>query len=306
MSSSPRTTTRKPRPAERPAKGRNTLARNKARGPFEVRFWGVRGSIPAPGPATKRYGGNTPCVEVRCGGELLIFDLGSGARALGDELGLKPLNASIFISHYHYDHLQGLPFFAPMFGPDNAITLFGSPRNGQSVKQILAGQMMPPYFPVTAEAVFRARVEYRDVVAGEVLEVGPARVRTLELNHPGGNLGYRVDYQGRSLVYATDVEHGSELDSRLFDFARGADLLIYDSMYTEDEYHGRTGPARTGWGHSTWEAAVHAANASDVKTLVLFHHDPTRDDAKMDKLVRQVRKHRPEAIAAKESMVLKL
>ena len=276
--------------------------------PFEVRFWGVRGSIPTPGPQTKRYGGNTPCVEVRCGDELLIFDLGTGARALGDALlaATKPVRGSIFISHYHYDHLQGLPFFGPIFVPSNAFTLYGSPRNGQSVKQILGGQMVQPYFPVTAEGVFRAQLTYRDLAASDTLEVGPARVSMLELNHPGGNLGYRVDCEGRSVVYATDVEHGSELDRGFFEFVRGADLLIYDAMYTEDEYVGRSGPARTGWGHSTWQAAVHAADASGVKTLVLFHHDPGRDDADMDKLLRQVRKQRPEAIAAKELMVITL
>ncbi len=276
--------------------------------PFEVRFWGVRGSIPTPGPQTKRYGGNTPCVEVRCGDELLIFDLGTGARALGDALlaATKPVRGSIFISHYHYDHLQGLPFFGPIFVPSNVFTLYGSPRNGQSVKQILGGQMVQPYFPVTAEGVFRAQLTYRDLAASDTLEVGPARVSMLELNHPGGNLGYRVDCEGRSVVYATDVEHGSELDPGFFEFVRGADLLIYDAMYTEDEYVGRSGPARTGWGHSTWQAAVHAADASGVKTLVLFHHDPGRDDADMDKLLRQVRKQRPEAIAAKELMVITL
>ncbi|MCP3137734.1 MBL fold metallo-hydrolase [Pyxidicoccus xibeiensis] len=276
--------------------------------PFEVRFWGVRGSIPAPGPQTKRYGGNTPCVEVRCGDELLIFDLGSGARALGDSLlsEKSPVRGSIFISHYHYDHLQGLPFFGPIFVPTSTLTLYGSPRNGQSLKQILGGQMVQPYFPVTAEGTFRAKLTYTDLTPSDTLQVGPAKVTMLELNHPGGNLGYRVDCEGRSVVYATDVEHGSTLDTGLFDFARGADLLIYDSMYTDDEYHGRIGPARTGWGHSTWQAAVRAADAADVKTLVLFHHDPGRDDASMDKLLRQVRKHRPEAIAAKESMVIAL
>lgn len=276
--------------------------------PFEVRFWGVRGSIPSPGPQTKRYGGNTPCVEVRCGDELLIFDLGSGARALGDALltGAKPVRGSIFISHYHYDHLQGLPFFGPIFSPRNAFTVYGSPRNGQTVKQILGGQMVQPYFPVTAEGVFRAQLTYRDLSPTETLEVGPARVSMLELNHPGGNLGYRVDCEGRSVVYATDVEHASATDPGLFEFARGTDLLIYDSMYTEDEYQGRTGPARTGWGHSTWQAAVRAADSAGVKTLVLFHHDPGRDDVSMDKLLRQVRKHRPETIAAKESMVITL
>ncbi|HZI15196.1 MAG TPA: MBL fold metallo-hydrolase [Myxococcus sp.] len=287
---------------------RNSVKRNQARVPFEVRFWGVRGSIPSPGPQTRRYGGNTPCVEVRCGDELLIFDLGSGARALGDALlaAAEPVRGSIFISHYHYDHLQGLPFFGPIFVPTTDLTLYGVPRNGQSVKQILGGQMVQPYFPVTAEGVFRAKLTYRDLVPTETLEIGPARVRTLELNHPGGNLGYRVECDGRSVVYATDIEHGSALDSGFFEFARGADLLIYDTMYTEDEYHGRCGPARTGWGHSTWQAGVHAADAAEVKTLVLFHHDPGRDDAAMDKLLRQVRKQRPEAIAAKESMVLTL
>lgn len=274
--------------------------------PFQIRFWGVRGSIPSPGPQTRRYGGNTPCVEMRVGDELMIFDLGSGARALGDSLrAAGPVRASIFVSHYHYDHLQGLPFFTPIMSDKNAFKVYGSARNGQSVKDILSGQMTQPYFPVTAEMVFRARVDYHDVTVGEVLKVGKAKVRTLELHHPGGNLGFRVECEGRSVVYATDVEHGNpEWDAQFFEFARGADFLIYDSMYTDDEYHGRVGPKRTGWGHSTWQAAVHAANEAQVKTLVLFHHDPTRDDAGMARLLRAVRKHRPEAIAAKESMVI--
>jgi phosphoribosyl 1,2-cyclic phosphodiesterase len=276
---------------------------------FHVRFWGVRGSIPSPGPHTKRYGGNTPCVEMRVGDELLIFDLGTGARPLGDNLLSlgKPVQASVFLSHYHYDHLQGLPFFTPIFVPQNAFTFYGSPRNGQSVKEILSGQMTQPYFPVTADGVFRARLDYRDLKAGEAITVGPAQVRTVELNHPGGNLGYRVECDGRSVVYATDIEHGAEDDERFFAFAKGADLLIYDSMYTEDEYCGHHGaPSRKGWGHSTWQAAVRAANESEAKTLVLFHHDPGRDDAEMNRLLRQVRKHRPEAIAAQEDMMLKL
>lgn len=272
---------------------------------FHVRFWGVRGSIPSPGPQTKRYGGNTPCVEMQVGESLLIFDLGTGVRPLGDSLVAKgaPVNASIFLSHYHYDHLQGLPFFTPIFIPHNAFTFYGATRNGQSVKQILSGQMTQPYFPVTAEGVFRAKLSYHDIQAGETVMVGPAKVSTLELNHPGGNLGYRVECEGRSVVYATDIEHGGQ-DERFFEFARGADLLIYDSMYTEDEYCGRQGPPRTGWGHSTWQAAVRAANESQAKTLVLFHHDPTRDDAAMDRLVRTVQKHRPEAIGAREDMLL--
>lgn len=270
-----------------------------------MKFWGVRGSIPSPGSTTRRYGGNTPCVEVRFGSEQLIFDLGSGARPLGDTFDKAGQRATIFVSHYHYDHLQGLPFFTPMFNPRNSFVVYGPTRNGLSIREILAGQMVQPYFPVTAEMVFRAAVEYREISGGDSLQIGEGVVRTLELNHPGGNLGYRVEYNGKSIVYATDIEHGSALDERFFEFCRGADLLIYDAMYTDDEYHGRSGPPKTGWGHSTWQAAVAAADRAEVKTLVLFHHEPTRDDAGMERLLRDVRKHRPEAIAARESMLLK-
>ncbi len=275
-----------------------------ARVPFAVRFWGVRGSIPSPGPKTQRYGGNTPCVEVRCGDELLIFDLGTGVRALGDTLNAlgHPVRASIFVSHYHYDHLQGLPFFNPVFVPKHSFTVYGAPRGGRTVKEILSGQMAQPYFPVTVEQTFRAQFSWRDIRPGETLEIGPATVRTAELNHPGGNLGFRVESQGRSVVYATDVEHGSHMDAQLIEFARGADMLIIDAMYTEAEYRGR----KTGWGHSTWEAAVEVANTAQVKQLVLFHHDPIRTDEDMDALVETVRKHRPETIAAIEQQILEL
>lgn len=274
--------------------------------PFHVRFWGVRGSIPSPGASTSRYGGNTPCVEIRCGDELLIFDLGSGVRGLGDEYGRARdgLRASIFLSHYHYDHLQGLPFFTPMFNPKNAFAVYGPTRNGAGVQQVLEGQMVQPYFPVTAKMVFRAQVDYRSIAEGDEIRIGDAKVTALELNHPGGNLGYRVEYNGKSVVYATDVEHGHALDEKLAEFAKHADLLIYDAMYTEDEYTGRSGPAKTGWGHSTWEAAVIAADKARVKTLVLFHHDPTRDDAGVEKVLKLVRKKRPDAVAAAELMTI--
>ena len=268
----------------------------------------MRGSIPVPGPKTQRYGGNTPCVEVRCGDELFIFDLGTGVRVLGDELLATggPTRASIFLSHYHYDHLQGLPFFTPIFIPKFAFTVYGAPRDGKGVKEVLSGQMVQPYFPVTAEQVFKAQMTYRDLNAGQTLELGPARIHTLDLNHPGGNLGYRVECNGKSVVYATDVEHGCEKDQQLVEFARDADVLIIDAMYTEDEYRGRKGAAKIGWGHSTWESAVETANASKVKKLVLFHHDTSRDDAAMDEFVERVRKHRPDVIAAIETETIKV
>lgn len=239
-------------------------------------------------------------MEVRFGDELLIFDLGSGARALGRALEAAPVRASIFLSHYHHDHLQGLPFFTPLYEPANAFTVYGPSREGRGIRSILEAQMKPPYFPVTAKAAFKARVAYREFKAGQVLRLGGGTVAALELSHPGGNLGYRIDHRGRSVVYATDIEHGSALDERFFRFARGADLLIYDAMYTEDEY-----ADRVGWGHSTWQAAVNAADRSEARTLVLFHHDPMRDDAGVERVLRAVRRHRPEAIAARESMVLR-
>lgn len=270
-----------------------------------MKFWGVRGSIPAPGNRTQRFGGNTPCLEVRYGDQLVVFDLGSGARGLGDSFDAAGIKASIFVSHYHYDHLQGLPFFTPMFNPRNEFVVYGPTRNGLSIREILAGQMVQPYFPVTADMVFRANVQYREFGEGQTATLGEGTVTAMELNHPGGNLGYRIDYRGKSLVYATDIEHGSPMDDRFFEFCTGADLLIYDAMYTDDEYHGRSGPSKAGWGHSTWQAAVNAADRAGVKTLVLFHHDPTRGDDDMEKLVRQVRKRRPEAVAARESMILR-
>lgn len=268
-----------------------------------MRFWGVRGSIPAPGSGTSRYGGNTPCVEIRCGKQLLIFDLGSGVRELGDHHG-SPLEASIFLSHYHYDHLQGLPFFTPIFDERSHFTVFGPSRNGKSVREVLAGQMQQPYFPVTAEAVFKAKLDHRGIESGQKVELGEVTVSAMDLNHPGGNLGYRVDYKGRSVVYATDIEHGSAMDEQTSAFARGADLLIYDAMYTDDEYEGRRGPPRAGWGHSTWGGAVDAADRAKAKRLVLFHHEPSRSDSELERVLRHVRKRRPEAVAARESMVL--
>jgi phosphoribosyl 1,2-cyclic phosphodiesterase len=265
----------------------------------------VRGSIPAPGPETARYGGNTPCVEIRCGSELLVFDLGSGVRALGETYG-APINVHVFVSHYHYDHLQGLPFFTPMFNPGSRVQFFGPARNGRTVKDVIVAQMQQPFFPVTAEMVFRAQVEYRSVSEGDRIQIGDAVVTALEVNHPGGNLAYRVDYQGKSVVYATDTEHGSERDTQLERFAYGADLLIYDSMYSEEEYRGRKGAPKIGWGHSTFENAVRVADNAKVKTLCLFHHDPTRSDAALDKMLREVKKHRKDAIAAREGQTIKV
>jgi len=266
----------------------------------------VRGSIPSPGPRTRLYGGNTSCVELRCGDQLLVFDLGSGARALGEDLRGRgvPATANVFLSHYHYDHLQGLPFFAPMFDGRNRFVIRGPTRGQRDVQAILAGQMAPPYFPVTAEEVFLAGVDYRPMAEGDVVDLGEVQVRALELHHPGGSLGYRVDFRGKSFVYATDIEHGSPVDARLADFAHGADVLVYDAMYTPEEYAGT--PGKVGWGHSTWSAAVEAAQAAKAHTLVLFHHDPERDDKSMRALERKAQRLQPGTVAAREGLTLEV
>jgi phosphoribosyl 1,2-cyclic phosphodiesterase len=237
---------------------------------------------------------------------LLVFDLGSGARALGEDLRgrQEPASAAVFLSHYHYDHLQGLPFFSPMFDARSHFVIRGPTRGERGVQAILAGQMAPPYFPVTAEDVFLAGVEYQPMAEGDVVNLGEVQVRALELHHPGGSLGYRVDYRGRSFVYATDIEHGSTADARLANFAQGTDVLVYDAMYTPEEYAGP--PGKVGWGHSTWVAAVAAAEAANAGMLVLFHHDPERDDVAVRALERKAQRLRPGTVAAREGLMLDL
>ncbi len=241
---------------------------------------------------------------MRAGDTHFIFDLGTGVRELG-AASKAPLDAHVFISHYHYDHLQGLPFFGPIFDPRSRFTVRGPTRNGRTVKDVVSGQMQQPYFPVTAEMVFRAQLDYQPFEAGDRLRLGDVTVVAIEAHHPGGNLAYRIEYRGRSVVYATDHEHGDR-DAQLIDFSRDADVIIYDSMYTDDEYLGRVGSAKTGWGHSTWQSAVRIARAAKVKSLILFHHDPTRTDDALDALVRVVKKEFKQTIAAREGLVVKL
>ena len=270
---------------------------------LEVTFWGVRGSVPAPGPKTAVYGGNTSCVEVRAGGELIILDLGSGLRPLGETLVGKPVHGSMLLSHYHWDHIQGLPFFGPAYNPASSFDIYGATRGGLDVRAMLSAQMVPPYFPVPIGA-FAARLDFRPIAGGEKARIGPVTVTACELNHPNGSLGYRLDFEGRSVVYGTDNEHGPEADERLVAFAHGADVLIYDAMYTPEEYRGESGPPKIGWGHSTWEAGVRTAQRAGVGTLVLFHHDPGRADEGLETILGLARKHHPNTRIAREGETL--
>lgn len=272
---------------------------------LRVRFWGVRGSIASPGRRTLVTGGNTSCVEVRLGDEMVIFDLGTGLRALGVELtGKEPVRASLFLSHYHWDHIAGLPFFAPAYDPRSRLIIHGATRKGRDVRQILSGQMVDPYFPVGLGAL-NAHLRFVPLQDGGVAHVGGGLVKAAELNHPGGALGFRLEHEGKAMVYATDFEHGTAADERLVELARGADLLIFDAQYTPAEV--ADGPlSKKGWGHSTYEIGAQLAKRAGVKRLALFHHAPDRDDRGIERIARLARKLLPGAFAAREGLVVEL
>jgi phosphoribosyl 1,2-cyclic phosphodiesterase len=238
---------------------------------MDIRFWGVRGSIAVSGARYARAGGNTTCVELRAQGERLILDGGTGLRALGDAIGC-PARATILFSHVHWDHIQGVPFFAPAFHPDSELTMVGATRDGVTLRDALARQMVAPTFPVGLDSL-RARMTWKEAIAGQPFEIGPFRITAAESFHPNGVLAWRVEADDRAVVFATDIEHGGELDPRLVALSEGADLLIHDAQYTDEEYE-----ARRGWGHSTWTDAVAVAKRANVGQLALFHHDPRRDD----------------------------
>lgn len=254
--------------------------------PFTLKLWGTRGSLPAPRPTTNKYGGNTPCVEIRVENEIIVLDAGSGIRELGLTLSRQypRLQASIFFSHYHWDHIHGFPFFGPAFVTDNHFTIYGEPRGARGIKEILSGQMAMPYFPVPIE-VMRARFDFKEVRPGSLVRLGAARVRAEALKHPGRALSYRIEYKDKAIVYATDAEYGSSLDKKLISHCEGADILIYDATYTEEEIHA----GKKIYGHSTWSEGVQIAKAAGVKKLLLFHHEPSRNDhalAAIEKVAR--------------------
>ena len=255
-----------------------------------ARCWGTRGSIPSPGRETVRYGGNTACFEVRHGGMRLIFDAGSGIRPLGTDLVEKGPNAiHIFLTHFHWDHIQGFPFFAPLYDPEDTIHVVGPKQRDIDVQNLFAGQMGPIYFPVPFSVV-AAAMEFEHLNTG-AYEVGDAVVSVMRVKHPSFVLGYRIEVGGRTVCFIPDnemegtgYEVGEAWEQRIRDFVGGADLLIHDSMYTEEEYR-----VRAGWGHSTFQQSVRLAEEGGVKRLLLFHHDPTRSDDELDVIVSRLR-----------------
>jgi phosphoribosyl 1,2-cyclic phosphodiesterase len=269
---------------------------------MSVRFWGVRGSIACPGAATVRYGGNTACVEVRCGDHLLIFDSGTGIRMLGEQLKHgRPIDADLFFSHTHLDHVVGLPFFAPCYDNRSRINLWaGHLRRGMGIEEVIGKTMAAPLFPVPL-GILAAQLSFQDFTAGDSLVPHPGiELRTGPLNHPDGATGYRVEYSGKAVAYITDTEHRvTRRDPNILKLIEAADIFIYDSTYTDYEY-----PAHRSWGHSTWQEGVRLANAAKAGTLVIFHHDPSHDDPFMDQIAAEAEAARPGTIVAREGMIL--
>ena len=268
-----------------------------------VRFWGVRGSIPCAGRDTLRYGGNTSTVEINAGGHVLVLDGGTGCHELGRSLlqagGGK--GGDVLLSHAHFDHVCGLPFFQPFFVPGQDWRVWsGHLEDGMTTRGLFDELMRPPLFPVSPD-IFAADISYRDFRAGQTLAPGPGIVlHTIALNHPNNATGYRVEYGGRAVVYITDVEHVvGQVDAGLVAFARNADVLIYDSTYTDEQFV----PGR---GHSTWQEGMRIAEAAGVATFVAFHHDPEHNDAFMDDVACALSAARPGSLVAREGLFLKL
>ena len=281
---------------------------------MKVRFWGVRGSLPVPGPETNRYGGNTSCVEVVADGmDPLIIDAGTGLRRLGQAFmsgafGEGRGRAHLLISHTHWDHIQGLPFFSPLYREGNQLAIYARQRDTH-LRAVFASQTEAPYFPVPLDSM-RAKVDFHELVEGESFAIGPARVSCTRLNHPWIAIAYRVDLGSQSVVYASDTapftdilledefiseppKPGAPLDPKdaaklkamreaLVDLCRGATLLIYDTQFTPEEYR-----EKPHWGHSTPDDAIAVAREAGVSKLALFHHAPLRSDDQQDAIFEQ-------------------
>jgi phosphoribosyl 1,2-cyclic phosphodiesterase len=269
---------------------------------MRIRFWGVRGSIASPGPETAAVGGNTSCVEVVCGETRIVLDAGTGLRGLGDHLLAEraPLALTLLLSHFHWDHIQGLPFFVPVYMKQTSLAIVGGDSGVMTVRAALEHQMAAPVFPVRLDEV-GARITTREVKPADAFDVGEAHVVVGRGNHPGGVVAYRIEHEGRSVVYATDTEHprGACVDPALRALADGADVLIHDAQYAPQEY-----ASKIGWGHSTYDAGAELARSAGVGSYVLYHHDPSRTDAGVADFEARAQALFPASVAAREGMVL--
>ncbi len=271
---------------------------------LSIKFWGVRGSVACPNPKYVQYGGNTSCVEVRAADQTFIFDAGTGIKELSKPfLKSNRSKAYVFLTHTHWDHINGYPFFEPFYKPNFSFDVYAGhlKQQGSSIKTTLAGQMSAPMFPVPLQTM-RANITYHDFDAGQTIWLNDQMsMMTLPLNHPNGSTGYRLNYNKKSMCYITDHEHGSARNEPLIQFVQGADILIYDCTYTDEEY-----PQYIGWGHSTWQEGVKLAEEALVKKLIIFHHDPNHDDGFMDIISKASQQRLKNSIVAKEGMEIEV
>jgi phosphoribosyl 1,2-cyclic phosphodiesterase len=265
----------------------------------------VRGSIACPGPATAGYGGNTACLEIRAGNKLLIFDAGTGLKPLGGALAKQggALDVDWFFTHTHFDHIQGIPFFSPLYDRRNRFRLrAGHLIPEMNLKQVLSEMMSAPLFPIPI-GIFAAQIEFADFRAGETHDLGGGVVvKTAPLNHPNRATGYRVEVGKKAICYVTDTEHvPGRLDTNVLKLIEGADIVVYDCTYTDQEY-----PAHVGWGHSTWQEGVRLVEKAGAKRLAIYHHDPDHDDAFMDNVAAEAEKMRPGTFVAREGTTIEV
>ncbi|MBI5119732.1 MAG: MBL fold metallo-hydrolase [Rhodospirillales bacterium] len=277
---------------------------------YKLKFWGVRGSIACPSPNHVVYGGNTSCIEFVLGDHVIVIDAGTGIRNLGhDFIRRKVDECKLLLTHTHWDHINGFPFFAPNFRPEFKLHIMAGHLNVgydtggiRSIQQVLASQMANPMFPVPLAAL-KAEISYEDFEAGTSFSpYKDVLVRTTKLNHPNGATGYRIEHKGKSVCVITDTEHVPGVpDQNVLKLIEGADLVIYDSTYTDDEF-----PSKVGWGHSTWQEGIRLCRAAKVKRLAIFHHDPDHDDQFMESLEDTSRQVWDGTLVARDNMELTL
>ena len=269
---------------------------------LSVKFWGVRGSIACPSANHIKYGGNTSCIEINAGGHRLVLDAGTGIRGLGKTyLADDVSHIHILLTHTHWDHINGFPFFVPAYDPRRSVHIMaGHLRGSEGIQNVLAAQMDNPMFPVPLSAM-QAKMVFEDFEAGESFNIfDDVLVRTAPLNHPNGATGYRIEHKGRSVCYVSDTEHvPGKLDQNILGLIEGADLVIYDSTYTEEEF-----PGKIGWGHSTWNEGVKLCLEAGAKSMAIFHHDPEHEDSFMDKLGEEAKAVWDGTFVAREGMEL--
>lgn len=257
---------------------------------LKITFWGVRGSRSVPGKDTVVFGGNTPCVTVEAGETLIILDAGTGICNLGNYLMeiREKIKAHLFITHLHWDHIHGFPFFTPAYCTQNELYLYGPRKMDRSFANLMQGQMAYPYFPVLFENL-KASMHLKDVSGGERLEIEEGLfISTVHNNHPGGCLSYRIDYGGKSCCYFTDTEHYRHIDTNLKKLAGNADAIIYDSNFTDAEYEGFDKyDTKVGWGHSTWQEGIKLARSANVSQLIFFHHATHRTDRELFQIEKE-------------------